>query len=146
MPIRLWSALAATTSSTATMPRATEFDIQRLENQCTTLSVECSEMRKRVTDTLNRILRGSVNPLLRYALATFLRTTVTTLMTAANAPPGPKRIALIRSLTENLQTPENLEGASKLRWEASLRSHAKANRKSVQSQDRASGKRVRRVA
>ena len=37
----LWSALAATTSSTATMPRATEFDIQRLENQCTTLSVEC---------------------------------------------------------------------------------------------------------
>ena len=55
----LWSALAATTSSTATMPRATEFDIQRLENQCTTLSVECSEMRKRVTDTLNRILRGS---------------------------------------------------------------------------------------
>ena len=78
-------------------------------------------MRKRVTDTLNRILRGSVNPLLRYALATFLRTTVTTLMTAANAPPGPKRIALIRSLTENLQTPENLEGASKLRWEASLR-------------------------
>ena len=117
----LWSALAATTSSTATMPRATEFDIQRLENQCTTLSVECSEMRKHVTDTLNRILRGSVNPLLRYALATFLRTTVTTLMTAANAPPGPKRIALIRSLTENLQTPENLEGASKLRWEASLR-------------------------
>jgi hypothetical protein len=117
----LWSALAATISSTSSSISATEFDLQRIHNQCTTLSVECSEMKERVQQLLNRILRGSINPLLRYALATFLRTSVTTLMAAANSPPGPKRVALIRSLTQNLNAPQNLGSASKLRWEASVK-------------------------
>ncbi len=111
----LWSTLATTSRQNSLV----KGNVTQYEHRYSMLQEECKIVKLRLKKLYDRVLRGSVNPLLRYALATHLRTSVSILMAAANSPPGPKRIAFIRTLNENLLVPQ-LEHVSKIRWEASL--------------------------